>query len=309
MVLEAGVRPLLHTYLADAFASDAALEGLIVENKSGRSAILAKVTVDATGDGDVICRGGAEYEKADGELQPMSLTFIMGQVEYWPEVKTPEMKQAIQKALDENAFCVHRRPALFPMWRKGEVYANATRLVGDCTDAWSLTQAEIEGRRQIMNLLHWFRQNAPGYRNAQILSSAPQIGLRESRRLLGLYTLKREDVLGYRDFDDNIARGAYQIDIHYSGRGGEMTYLEPGKSYGIPYRCLVPKRLDGLLASGRCISASHDAIGSVRVMAICMATGQAAGVAAALASKTGSPLRDLDIAQIQQTLRKQEAIL
>ncbi len=309
MVLESGVKVLLHTMLVGAIVENGVVMGVLVENKSGRGAVLAKAVVDATGDGDVICRSGAEYEKSDGELQPMSLTFVIGGVECWDNVQPSEMKQAVAKALEDGTFPATRRPALFPMWREGFVYANATRIPADGTDAWALTEAEFEGRRQVTGLLEWLRENAPGYENAFLVSTAPQVGLRETRRLVGLYTLTRDDVLEYRDFDDNIARAAYRIDIHYPGRGGESKYLEEGRSYGIPYRCLVPKRMDGLLAAGRCISTTHEGLGSVRVMGTGMATGHAAGVAAALSAKQNTQPRHLNISQIQQTLRDQNAIL
>ncbi len=309
LVLEASVRVLLHTVVVGAIVRENVLEGALIENKSGRAGILARATVDATGDGDMIWHSRAEFEKSSGSLQPMTLTFIMGGVKCWPETKSDEMRAAVKKALEEDAFPAPRRPALFPMWREGEIYANATRIAGDCTDAWDLTRGEIEGRRQVMGLLKWLRENAPGYEDAYLISTGAQVGLRESRRLVGLYALTREDVLGYRDFSDNIARGAYAVDIHYPGRGGEMVYLEPGKSYGIPYRCLVPQELDGLLAGGRCMSATHDGLGSIRVMATCMATGHGAGVAAALSAKANLSLRSLEVAQLQDALRGQGAIL
>lgn len=308
MVVESGAQLLLYTYLAGAMAGGDQLRGLIVENKSGRGAIRAKVTVDASGDGDVIWHSGAEFEK-DERLQPMTLAFSMGGVSCWPEPLTAEGKQIIQKAFDSGAFPIIRRPALFAMWHPGEIYANATRVPGDSTNAWDLTRATIEGRRQVMKLLDWLRQNVPGYEKAYLMDSGEQIGLRESRRLMGLYALTREDVMEYREFPDAIARAAYCIDIHSSGKTTEMTYLEPGRSYGIPYRCLVPKRMNGLLAAGRCLSATHDALGSARVMAICLATGQAAGVAAALSARAGVNPRDLDVPRLQTALREQRVIL
>jgi succinate dehydrogenase/fumarate reductase flavoprotein subunit len=239
----------------------------------------------------------------------MTLTFTLGGVKCWPAVEPPELMAAVAEALAQGAFPLPKAPALFPLWRKGEVYANATRIAGDATDAWDLTRAEIEGRRQITALIAWLRQNASGYERAYLLATPPQVGLRESRRLTGLYTLTKEDVLGYKRFEDGIALGAYGIDIHYPGKGSEMTLLEAGKSYGIPYRCLVPEHVDGLLCAGRCLSATHEALGSVRVMATCLATGHAAGVAAALAARRGCAPRDLDVAEIQSTLCQQGGVL
>jgi len=309
MILEAGVRPLLHTLLVGALTQDGALWGVLVENKSGRGAILAHNVVDATGDGDVVYHSGAAFDKDDAVLQPMTLAFVLGGVSCWPQQLSPELRRQINAEIKAGTFPTTRPPALFPMFRKGEYYANATRIPGDCTNAWDLTRGEIEGRRQMMQLLEWLRNNVPGYEGAFLQSSAPQVGLRESRRLRGLYALTRQDVLEYREFFDAVARGAYAIDIHQRGRGTEMAYLEPGRSYGIPYRCLVPQTMDGLLAAGRCISATHDALGSVRAMATCLATGQAAGVAAALAARESVAPRGLDIHTLQETLRAQDAIL
>jgi succinate dehydrogenase/fumarate reductase flavoprotein subunit len=309
MVLEAGVRPLLHTHVVGAVTEGRHLQGVIVENKGGRGAILASVVVDASGDGDVIYHAGAAYEKDTVSPQPMTLAFVMGGITCWPQNLPSEVRRRVNEEIAAGTFPTTRPPALFPMWRKGEYYANATRIPGDCTDAWDLTRGEIEGRRQMMALMEWLRANVPGYEQAFLLSSAPQVGLRESRRLKGLYTLTRADILGYADFPDHVARGAYAIDIHQPGQGTEMTYLEPGRSYGIPYRSLVPVEMDGLLAAGRCISADHDALGSVRVMATCLATGHAAGVAAALSAREGVAPRALDVPVLQEALLAQGAIL
>lgn len=309
MALEAGVRPLLHTQVVGAVREGSALRGILVENKSGRGAILAPVVVDASGDGDVIYHSGAAYEQDTSAPQPMTLAFVIGGVTNWPQSLGPALRARIDEEIAQGTFVTTRPPALFPMWRKGEYYANATRIPGDCTNAWDLTNGEITGRRQVMALLDWLRANAPGYERAFLLSSAPQVGLRESRRLRGLYTMTRADIVGYADFADHVARGAYAIDIHAPGRGTEMVYLEPGRSYGIPYRALVPAEVDGLLAAGRCISADHDALGSVRVMATCLATGEAAGVAAALAARQGCAPRALDVPALQEALRAQGAIL
>jgi len=309
MVLEAGVRPLLHTQVVGAVTEGNSLSGVIVENKAGRGAILARVTVDTSGDGDVIFHSGAAWVKDVDRLQPMTLAFVIGGVSAWPRGLSRAERDMIDAEIAAGTFPTTRPPALFPMWRNGEYYANATRIAGYCTDAWDLTNGEIEGRRQVMQLLDWLREHAVGFEHAFLLSSAPRVGLRESRRLVGLYTMTRADILGYADFAYHVARGAYAIDIHQQGRGTEMVYLEPGLSYGIPYRSLVPIAVDGLLAAGRCLSADHDALGSVRVMATCLATGHAAGVAAALSARQGVAPHALDVTALQEVLRGQGAIL
>jgi len=311
MLLEAGVDLLLHTSIVGAVTPDNALQGLLVENKGGRSALLASATADCTGDGDVIAHAGAAFDKRSAdEVQPMTLAFIVGGVTAWPGTfYTAENKAIIQKAMDAGTFPCSRTPALFTLLHEGWMYANATRIPGDCTDPADLTRGEIEGRRQAFALLEWLRRNIAGYEQAFIVSTAADVGLRESRRLKGLYTLTREDVQAYRRSDDDIALCAYGIDVHYPGAGGEMTWLESGRCYGIPYRCLVPEQVDGLVAAGRCLSATADALGSARVMAICLTTGQAAGVAAALAAKSGCAPRQVSAAAIRAELLRQGAIL
>ncbi len=309
MLLAAGIRIHLHTWFCEAIVENNRVLGVIVESKSGRGAFLADVTIDATGDGDVIARCGAAFDSDPENLQPMTLAFVLGGGTRWPEGVGKETQQRIREALDQGTFPCTRNPAVFSMLHKGQYYVNGTRIPGDCTRAADLTSGEIEGRRQVMALIDWLRAHAPGFENAYLQTTASQVGLRESRRLRGMYALTREDILKCRESDDRIARGAYGIDIHYPGRGGEMVWPPPGESYGIPYRCLVPETFDGLLASGRCLSATRDALGAVRVMAICMATGHAAGVAAACAVRMQSAPRSTPVTEIQKELRRQDAIL
>ncbi len=307
---EAGVRLLLHTLVVGATLAGEQLHAVLIENKSGRQAIQPRIAVDATGDGDLIARSGAAFEKADGCLQPMTLTFTAGGIAFWPNGFNSDARRRIEKALQMGTFPCPKRPGLFALERPGEYYFNATRVAGDATDAASLTRAELEARRQVMGLLEWLRRNIPGCENVFLIQSAPHIGLRETRRLKGLYTLCREDVLEGREFEDGIARNAYGIDIHNpDGPDGIMIHLEAGRSYTIPYRCLVPEKRDGLLAAGRCISASRDALGSTRVMAPCMAIGQAAGVAAASCARQNLQPRQIDAAALRRLLIEQGAIL
>lgn len=156
---------------------------------------------------------------------------------------------------------------------------------------------------QVMQLLDFFRNRVPGFETARIAATGTQIGIRESRRIVGEYTLTREDVLRGRRFDDAVARSAYPIDIHNPAGSGTVTHrLEPGESYEIPYRCLVPKNVERLLVAGRCISTTHEALASTRLTPTVMTLGQAAGTAAAIAGRAGVPVRSVDARQLRAAL-------
>lgn len=319
MVLEAGVDLLLHTLVVGAIKEDNSLHGILVENKSGRSFIRGRTTVDASGDGDVIHHAGAEYVKGD-EVMPMTMTFLVGGLpdENWLEERTvgrwpltPERQRAFRDAAEKyGSPTPFKGVNLYPTERPGVMYANTTRCFGDCSKAEDLTAAEIEGRRQVHRLVEFMRKHIPGFENCYLLQTPPQIGTRESRRLAGVCTVTENDIRNMRTFEDRIARGAYDFDLH-SSKDASATRVpfEPGLSYTIPFRCMVPKTVDGLLAAGRCISADRMALSALRVMVICMAMGQAAGAAAALAVQDGMPVRDLDVSRLQETLLEQGVIL
>jgi hypothetical protein len=179
-----------------------------------------------------------------------------------------------------------------------------TRVVDvDPLDPDDLTRAEIEARLQAMQLLEFFRQRVPGFENSRIAATGTQIGIRESRRIVGRYTLTRDDVLQARHFDDGVARSAYPIDVHNpSGSGTTTQRLAPGESYEIPYRCLVPINREQLLVAGRCISTTHEALASTRLTPTVMTLGQAAGTAAALACRHGVRVGDVDAKELRSTL-------
>jgi hypothetical protein len=163
---------------------------------------------------------------------------------------------------------------------------------------------------QVMQLLEFFRKRVPGFEQARIAATGTQIGIRESRRIVGEYTLTREDVLQGRRFTDAVARSAYPIDIHNPSGSGTTTHRLPeGESYEIPYRCLVPKSIDGLLVAGRCISTTHEALASTRLTPTVMTLGQAAGTAAGLAKKTGTSLRAVDTQLLRSTLMNDGVLL
>lgn len=326
---EAGVRLLLHTACVDTIVEEGAVKGVVVENKNGRGAILADVVVDGSGDGDVAARGGVPFEigrEEDGKTQPMTLMFHIGGVddEKFSEYRLANPDQfhgehaeqglydLVKEATDKGHLDLPREDMLFfKLPRGGEIVVNSTR-VNDVLgiDAWDLTRAELESRDQAFMILKFFRDYVPGFEEAYMIHTATQIGVRETRRIMGEYVLKAEDVLFEARFEDVIARAAYPIDIHNpDGKGTYMVQLEPGASYDIPFRSIVPRAVDNLLVAGKCMSGTHEAQSSFRVIPISMATGQAAGVAAALSVRRGRHPRDLSAVDVQIELLRQNAEL
>jgi hypothetical protein len=182
----------------------------------------------------------------------------------------------------------------------------------DGTKAADLTKATIEGRRQAFEAIGVYRKYIPGMENCWMVSTAAVVGVRETRRIKGLYTLTKDDVLGQCEFDDSIGYGSFFIDIHNTrgpGMDAKMVRPDRGFRYQIPYRIIVPRDVGGLLVAGRCASATHEALGSLRVMPQCGVMGQAAGAAAVLSLRAGVEPRDLDVGRLQETLRSQGCIL
>ena len=323
-VTESGADILFHAFAVDVITRGSQITALIVATKQGLWAFRARVFIDCTGDGDVAARAGAPFEfgrPLDGLTQPVSLMFMMCDVDldrinrYRREAEDMELRKMVAAAVEagemdpfeDKLMGFMRDPAIPHI-----VYVNfsAIRRV-DATDPRQMTRAEIEGRRQAAQLVEVFRKRLPGCENAKLVLSACTVGVRESRRILGHYVLDVHDVLGCRRFDDGIARNSFFVDIHHPEHGGlwNPRWLPPGGWHHIPYRCLVPRQIDNLLVAGRCISATHEALGSVRVMAPCCAMGQAAGTAAAMAVADNLPPGRVDVHALKHRLRDQRAII
>lgn len=333
---EHNIRCLLHTWCAAAIMKDGRVAGAFVENVEGRGAILAGMTIDCTGDGDIIARSGTDWLKGN-TLQPMTMPFRIGNLDLDPaqdhiaprripigpepvELTGPMLQQwgsprsdvSIDNAKMREARRRGELPAFGGPWfgglYKDIVWVNATRIVGDASITEELTRAEVEGRRASFRLLSYFREHLPGFENARILHTSPQIGIRETRRLVGLYTLTGDDIRGEVDFEDGIGLGCWAIDIHPTNDSGLHSMYVP-RPFKIPFRSLVPAKMDGLLAAGRCISVDKEALATIRVGAQCGVTGQAAGVAAALCARSDVQPRNLDASLLQRALREQGALL
>jgi len=321
---EAGVELLFHA-LASGVIGGSTVEGVVFETKSGPLAVRAGVTVDCTGDADVAVQAGAPFEigRADGLVQPMTLMFRMAEFQraaFQAYVKTHPNQwrgvhglwDLVREATAAGELELPREDILFfATPHEGEVSVNSTRVTRVLgTDVWDLSYAEWASRRQMRQIAAFLRRYVPGFERSYVMQSGINIGVRETRRILGEYQLDADDVLGARKFDDAIARGAYPVDIHNpSGAGTVLKRLPPGEAYDIPLRSLLPRNTRRIVVAGRCLSGTHEAHSSYRVMPIVMATGQAAGVCAALAAGRGGGPREVPVGEIQRELLRQGANL
>ncbi|HEV7663263.1 MAG TPA: FAD-dependent oxidoreductase, partial [Chloroflexota bacterium] len=287
------------------------------------------IVIDCSADADVAFRAGAPTTKgraSDGKMQPMTMFFIIGniddeQVEAYmrehPEDEGKLFHQQVEAARLRGEFTIPRdKIGIYRTPDAGVWRVNTTRVLGmDGTNPDDLTRAEIEGRKQVFALLDFMRRELPGFERVQLRETATQIGVRETRRIVGEYVLTQDDLASGRHFEDVIALGGYPVDIHpVDGAGGGVqsaldSGLHTADVYEIPYRSLVPLDIDDLLVAGRCLSATHEAAGAVRVMPPCFAMGQAAGTAAALAVERAISPRQIEVRELQAELRKQGAIL
>jgi len=313
---------LLHAQVVGVLKNGSRVTGLRCYSRGGHFEIPAGVIVDATGDGEAAYLAGATFEQGrpgDGLMQPVSIMYRIGgvdparallcaceedaEVREVPEGKWADVVRRGQESGElpwsVGVIRIYETPV------PGERIVNATQVNGvDATDPLQLTRAEIEGRRQAYRILAFLRAHAPGYENASIAAMPAVVGVRESRRFLGLEYLTRDDLLEGRQRDDAVVKQAeFVIDIHNpEGAGQAEGSARNVKPYDIPYGCLVPKEVGGLLLAGRCISGSHDAHASYRVCCIAMAIGAAAGAAAALASGESIPPRGVDPREVRALL-------
>ncbi|MDE2039916.1 MAG: FAD-dependent oxidoreductase [Elusimicrobia bacterium] len=341
LTARSGARLLLQSSVVAPLLSGRRVCGAIVENKSGRQALRAKVVVDATGDADLAFRAKAPCvygRESDALAQPMTLMFRMSGVDGAavraairenPDdfVLSPEARRdldslpilavsgffsLVRKAQAEGRLGDFRdRVLYFELPRAGEVIVNMTRVLRRSgVDAAQLTAASLEGYEQARQAEEFLRRDVPGFSRARLVELASQIGVRETRRIVGRATLGTDDVLEGRLPADGVARGAFPIDLHSpDGSGLTLKRMKPGASYSIPYGCLLPKNLEGLLVAGRAISASHEAAASARLSPTCMALGEAAGVAAALSCARKLPPSKLKVAELRRRLLERGAVV
>jgi len=316
MVEEAGVEVLYHATLCQVKTEGDAVKTLIFAVKSGLLELDADTFIDATGDGDLMAFAGCDYQlgrDADGLCQPMTNCFRLYNVDeeaFHKEV--PEM-QALYKKLQAEGKIVNPRENLLIFFGLGEgvVHFNTTRVIKhDPTDPFAVSKAETLARKQILELVQMLKENFESCKNAEIMAMAQDIGVRESRKLKGVHILTEQELRDCTVFEDSIALGNYDIDIHNpAGTGTSHYYFEDGTYYTIPYRSLVPKEFGNLLVAGRCLSATHEAQASVRIMPICATLGQAAGTAAAVMKKSGTDNKTVEVKEIQRILEENGAAI
>jgi len=314
LVTEAEIDLLLHALVADALVADGEVQAVVVATKRGPKAVTGKVFVDCTGDADVAVFAGVPTELGPAGLrQYASMQFVMQHVD---AEKAMTAVPVLGDLIGEHGQHLSRDSgAIIPTFRPGEFVGAMTRVRNpdgspvDVTDVRQATWGELEGRRLAEEAGEFLRAHVPGFADAFLADTAAALGVRETRRVLGDYVLSGNDVTSGARFEDAIAAGAWPQEYHVQGRSTEYHFLPAGMSYQVPFRSLRPRGVHNLLVAGRCISADHHALASIRVMGPSLALGQAAGNAAALAVRDRVPVADVDVAELQACLKDQGALL
>jgi hypothetical protein len=320
LVTSSGARILFHALAVGVMmAADDTIAAILIESKSGRAAVRGRIFIDATGDGDVAAWCGAPFEKSRRLLYP-SLMFRINGVDIgaagdrpWRTVE--QLMDAAERA-GTHSF-PRKKPIVRPQRNPLEWRANLTQLSStdgtaiDGTDVEQLTRGELQGRQQALDAFTFIRDNTPGFGDSYIVDIAPQIGIRETRRIIGEYQLTEDDVLGCADFGDTIGVNGWPVEAHVAGTV-EFRWQRGDNPRGfnqLPFRMILPQGIANLYVIGRCASMTHDAQSAARVTGPCFAMGEAAGTAAGLALGAGVGCADIDVAQLQQRLERAGAYL
>ncbi len=307
LCLEAGVKLFYHFRLVAVAVENRKIQYAVFHTKSGFVAIRAKNFVDATGDGDLAALAGCRFEFGDtahGLCQPMTLCFKLSHVDK-SRMDNRKMQELYLKAQAEGRIeCKRENVLMFGYFDDDIFHFNTTRVLGkSAIDALQRSEAELEGRRQMRQFVNWLRAEVPGFEHAVIHSMAPEIGIRESRRIRGRAYLTQEDFVRRSKFEDAIARCNYPIDIHsVTGSGTSFVTMQKNEYYEIPFGCIVAADVDNLTIGGRPISVSHELHASSRVMPPACSVGQAAGIAAAMASRKGISSSELKGTEVRKEL-------
>jgi hypothetical protein len=284
----------------------------MISNKDGITRIEANQVIDCTGDADVATWSGAVVEKTT-PLMPLTLHFRIGNVKRLDQSTNNSGRATMTEAAKQEMVNANKRgdlpafygPGLIFAFAKDEAYVHAVRVAADASDAADLTRAEMQGRKDAWTMFNAWKKSVPGFEDSYFISSGPYIGVRESRRIVGQYVLSVEDLKTNRRHDDAIASGCWFLDIHPNKATTDKPYEGTGFQplpYDISYRSLIPQKLSNLLVAGRCHSASANAAASSRVTATAMALGEAAGTAAAIATKLKKEVGLIDGLKVRELL-------
>lgn len=323
IVMKSGIDFTFESEVIAVEGEDGRLQYAVIKGKENLFAVEAKIFIDATGDGTISYWAGADSEKGDenGAMMPGTLCTQWANID-WSEAvvelgKDPDNRM-LEKAFKDKVFTIEDK-ALSGMWKHedGIGGGNIGHVFGvDGTDERSITEGIIDARKRMSEYQRYYNEYLPGYENAKIIATADVLGIRETRRIVCEYIMTLDDYLNQADFDDEIGRYCYPVDIHASRPGEASKHpgiyengYEKGKSYGIPFRSLLPKKTKNVIVTGRPIGAEREMMGSVRVMPACYITGQAAGAAAAIAVQDGVSIREIDIHKLQEKLVEAGAYL
>ena len=316
MARAAGVTLLFNTTVTAVQAENGVVRSVKAVCKAVEMEFCADQFIDATGDAELSYLAGCECEvgrDGDGLCQPMTLCFRVGGIDKAKfEPFRPKMQALYKEWQAEGKLSNPRENVLcFRNYNNGVIHFNTTRVTHKSpTDPFALTEAEITAREQVYEMMRFLREAVDGCENARLLSTALHIGIRESRRVIGDYVLCEKDLISLARFEDVVAVSNYAIDIHSpDGSGTRFQEFRDGEWYEIPYRALLPKGFENLLVAGRCISSTHEAQASYRIMPYCAEIGQAAGCAAAVAKKSGKTVRTVDVKEVQRILRSEGFVI
>lgn len=324
MILEAGVDIYTHSAMVGCEMVGNKIDSVIIENKNGLETLTAKVFIDCTGDGDLAHMAEVPMQpNPDGDLQPSSFCFILSGVDtksellnrcmYHNGINGPSQCKPVREKLLAMKAAGVDLPDFGGPWfnnvmHEGSVAVNITRRAVDSTDNRNYSSVECQLREDIFTFTKVLKENFKEFKDCYVASTAPQAGVRESRRILGLHTVTAEEYVNAYRYEDSISRGIHPIDMHAS-KGTHQHRVDLTKPAYVPYRALITADYPNLLVAGRCISTDRQALASLRVMASCMGTGQAAGAAAAQAIANKQAVQDIDTAQLVATLKEWGAVL
>jgi hypothetical protein len=311
-IAEANVEVLYYTLMVDPILQKNTVKGVIVQNKAGRQAILAKRVLDCTGDGDVCASTGVPFELGDGKGGFLACDLAFHIINVGQNFNAATVNPAAVEAMKSGEYKVTRPQAIIlNIMIPGAYWVNWAGIpwAVNGIDPYHLTKAAIDGRKVVRELQRFLRDKIQGMENAEVIDTAPKMGLRETRRVMGGHLLTADEVLQGTKFDDGIGACAWPVEIVDPVKGRTFANLKDGDFYTIPYRCLIPQKVENLLMAGRFVSCTHEAQASSRVMGPAVVMGQAIGTAAALSIKKGISPRQMDVKLLQSELKKAGAFI